>query len=188
MALGGLLSFANWWSVYQSYRTKRFHSAIPFFGATLLGLGMLMIPSTRPYAWSAVLLDYGTLAFLIASPKLARDAWNTSRFSLLFEYLGTAGMKTVHLRLFRRGIFTIRLQLHRPTGQAGLVGTGTIGTWQRDGKLLKLATERETAAFDVIQTEPTELLRQSTGFPTWEKSQELSLASIDFIQTIKRTA
>ena len=147
-----------------------------------------MTSSLRPYAWSAVLLDCGTLAFLIASPRLAREAWNTSRFSLLFEYLGTAGMKTVHLRLFRRGMFTIRLQLHRPPGETGLVGTGTIGTWQRDGKSVKLATERETAAFDVIQTKPTELLRQSTGFPSWEKSQELSLANIDFIQTIKRAA
>ena len=145
MVLGGLLSFANWWSVYQSYRTKRFHSAIPFFGAAFLGLGMLIIPSTRPYAWSALVLDYGTLAFLLASPKLAREAWNTSRFNLLFEYLGTAGMKTVHLRLFRQGIFTIRLQLHRPPGETGLVGTGTSGTWQHDGKSLKLATDRVAA-------------------------------------------
>lgn len=188
MVLGGLLSFANWWSVYQSYRTKRFHSAIPLFGAAFLGLGMLIIPSTRPYAWSALILDYGTLAFLLASPKLAREAWDTSRFNLLVEYLGSAGIKTVRLRLFRRGIFTIRLQLHRPPGETGLVDAGACGTWQHEGKSLKLATEQETATFDLIRGGAAESLKQSAGFPSWEKSQDLSLANIDFIQTIKRAA
>jgi hypothetical protein len=186
ISLGCLLSFANWWSVYWSYRTKRFHSAVPFFGAAFLAAGMLMIPATRIYAWSALILDYGTLAFLLASPQLVREIWNTSRFNLLYEYLGQAGMKTVHLRLFRRDIFTIRLELHRPPGEPGLVGTGTIGTWKRDGKQLALSAGKETAAFDVIQNSTTETLRQSEGFLSWEKSNELSLASIDFIQTQKR--
>ena len=188
ISLGGLLSFTNWWSVYWSYRTKRFHSAVPFFGAALLGVGMSLIPTIRPYAWSALILDYGTLAFLLASPRLIREFWNTSRFNLLCEYLGQAGMKTVHLRLFKRGIFTVRLELHRPPGECGLVGTGTIGTWKRDGTQLTLSTGKETAAFNTIQNSSAETLRQSEGFPSWEKSNELSLASIDFIQTTKRLA
>lgn len=188
ISLGGLLSFANWWSVYQSYHTKRFHSAIPFFGAAFLAAGMLIIPTTRIYAWSALILDYGTLAFLLACPQFFREIWDTSRFNLLYEYLGQAGMKTVHLRLFKRGIFTIRLELHRPPGEFGLVGTGTIGTWQREGEKLTLSTSKETAAFDVIQNSATETLRQSDGFPSWEKSNDLSLRSIDFVQTQKRAA
>ena len=147
-----------------------------------------MIPTTRPYAWTAPILDYGTLAFLLASPGLIREFWNTSRFNLLCEYLGQAGIKTVYLRLFRRGIFTIRLELQRPPGEVGLIGTGTIGTWKREGAHLMLASGRETAAFDVIRDAPTEVLRQSTGFPNWEKSNELSLGGIDFIQTERRLA
>ncbi len=188
MALGGLIAFANWWSVYWSYRTKRFHSAVPLVGAALLGAGMFILPATRPYCWSALILDYGTLALLAASPQLFRELWSTSRFNLVSEYLGEAGMKTVHLRLFRRGIFTIRLQLHRPPGECGLVGTGTIGTWQREGAHLTLRTERESAVFDVVRDAPTEALRQSVGFPSWESSHELSLESIDFVQTERRAA
>lgn len=188
LILGGLLAFANWSSFIWSYVTKRFHSSVPFFGAAFLAAGMLLIPATRPYAWSAVILDYGTLAFLIASPRLIRDAWSTSRVNLLCEYLGEAGLKTVHLRLFRRGIFTIRLQLHRSPGECGLTSTGTIGTWRRDGTRLTFHTERESAVFDVVRDSPTETLRQSTGFATWESSHELSLASIEFVQTEKRAA
>ena len=105
-----------------------------------------------------------TLALLIASPQLVREFWSTSRFNLVSEYLGEAGMKTVHLRLFRRGVFTIRLQLHRPAGECGLVGTGTIGTWQRDGTHLTLRTGRESAVFDVIHDALTETLRQFAGW------------------------
>jgi len=35
---------------------------------------MLMMPTTRTYAWSALILDYGTLAFLLDSPRLIREA------------------------------------------------------------------------------------------------------------------
>jgi len=189
MLLGGLLSFANWWSVIQSYVTKRFHSSIPLFGAALLGTGMLLNPTTRPYAWSALISDYGTLAFLIALPRMIRESWNTSRFNLLCEYLGQAGMKKVHLRLFRRGIFTIRLHLHRPPGEAGLVGTGTIGTWKCEGTQLLLSTwTHETAVFSVDPKASAEVSKQSSGFESWEKSNELSLSSIDFIQTKSRVA
>lgn len=186
MVLGGLLAFANWWSLFWSYHTKQFHSAVPLFGAALLGAGMLMIPATRPYAWSALILDYGTLALLLGSPRLIRELWSTSRINLISEYRGQAGAKTIHLQLFRRSIFTVRLQLHRPPGEFGLTGTGAVGTWHHDGARLMLHTEQESAVFDVIRDAPTEVLRQSAGFASWESNNELSLENIDFVQTERR--
>ena len=188
MTLGGLLALANWWSLIWNYVTKRFHSAVPFVGAALLGAGMLMMPTTRTYAWTALILDYGTLAFLLVSPRLIRDAWSTNHINLICEYLGEKGMKKVRLRLFCRGIFTIRLRLDRPPGECGLTSTGTTGTWQREGARLELRTERESAVFDVIRDRPTEVLRQSAGFTSWESSHELSLASIEFVAKEKQAA
>jgi hypothetical protein len=188
MTIGGLLCFANWWSVISSCITRRFHSAVPLVGAALLGVGMFMNSATRPYAWSALILDYGTLAFLFASPRLIHEVWSTSRFNLLCEYLGEADIKTVRLCFFRHGIFTIRLHLRRPPGECGLVSTGTIGTWKRDGERLTLRTASETAVFDLIQDSPAETFRQSTGFTSWENNHEQSLAGIDFVQIQKRTA
>jgi hypothetical protein len=188
ISVGGLISFANWFSVIQSYRTKRFHSAVPLFGAVFLGAGMLASPATRAYALLAIIADYGTLALLLASPRLIREAWNTSNHNLVYEYLGQAGMKTVRLRLFRRGIFTIRLELHRPPGETGLVSTGTVGSWKREGANLFLSTEREKASFEIKLKDSTEALRQLSGFESWEKQNELSLASIDFLQVKNRVA
>ena len=186
ITLGGLLALANWRCAFLSCTTKKFHSAVPFFGAALIGAGMLMLSSMRPYACSALILDYGTLAFLVASPSLIRDAWRVSRFNLLSKYVGAAGRKTVHLQLYRRGIFTIRLHINRPAGECGLVGTGTVGTWQRDGARLTLHTGRDSATFDVVRSIPPEALLQSEGFDSWEANDEQSLASIEFIQTVKR--
>jgi len=86
-----------------------------------------MMPTTRTYAWSALILDYGTLAFLLASPRLIREAWSTSHINLICEYLGEAGMKTVHLRLFRRGIFTIGLRLDRQPGECDSLAPVRLG-------------------------------------------------------------
>jgi hypothetical protein len=183
---GGLLAFANWWWLYLSYHTKRNHSPMPFFGAALLGVGMFNIPVTRPLCWIALILDYGTLAFLMASPRLAQEWWNTSWFNLVREYSGQAGIKTVNLRLFRRGIFTIRLEVKLPPAVCGLSSRGNVGTWQRDGTRLILQIGRESSVYDVVADESIETLRQSIGFPSWESSNESSLASIDFMFTTGR--
>jgi hypothetical protein len=183
MAFGGLIAFGNWWNIYWTYHTKRFHSPVPLLGAALLGMGMFILSATRPYCWTALVLDYGTLALLFASPRIVREAWGTSRFNLVSEYLGKTGVKTAWLRLFRRGIFTIRLELHRQPGEYGLISTGTVGTWQREGKSVTLSTGQESAIFDVMRDAPKETLHQSVGFPGWERSHDHSLANIDFVQT-----
>ena len=188
LVLGGLLALANWASVIRSHFTRRFHSPVPLVAAIMLAAGLWLIPNTRPYAWFSPLLDYGTLAILFASPRLIREAWSTSRINLVCEYAGKAGIKTARLRLFRRGIFTLRLNLHRPPGECGLISTGTIGTWQREGTRLMLCTGQESAGFDVVRDQPTEALRQSTGFATWEASPDLSLASIELVRTEKIAA
>jgi hypothetical protein len=183
IVLGVFVALLNWWSLYSSYRDKRFYSPVPLVGATLLGAGMFILPTCRRYCWSAIFLDYGTLALLAAFPVLAREAWSTSTFNLMCEYLGQADTRTVHLRLFRRGIFTIRLEVRRSPGECGLTSAGQIGTWRRKGSQLTLQVKGESALFEAIGDAPTEMLRQSLGFPSWESSTDLSLSEVDFVIT-----
>src|SRR5207249_2124747 len=98
---------------------------IPPIGAAFLAGGMLLQPITRPYAWVAVLVDYGALVFLVAVPFIVREIWRTSRYNLLEEYIGEQGNKTVTLRLFRRGIFTIQVQVCRTRDEWGLMQLST---------------------------------------------------------------
>ena len=183
MVLGGSFALANWWNLFWSYHTKRFHSTVPFIGAVMLGAGMLMTPATYPYAWTSVLLDYGTLILLLSAPQLVHEFWSTCRINMLREYLGETDTKTVRLCLFKHCVFTMRIDIRRGAGECGLINTGMIGRWSRNNGRLTLNTGSESAVFDVINDMHPEGLRQSSGFPSWEAQHELSLASIHFAQT-----
>lgn len=182
MGLGGLIAFLNWWSIYWSHRTKKFHSVIPLFGALLLGAGMFLLPATRRYCWTAVILDYGTLAFLFAVPRLVQELWSTGRFNLVSEYVARAARTTARLRLFRRGVFTTRVEVRRTAGECGVISIGNIGRWQREGNRLTLHTQWESAVFEVIRDVPTVALRQLNGFPSWKDTGDHSLAAVEFVQ------
>lgn len=127
IVLGGLLCFANWMSVLQSILTKKFHSAVPFFGAGLLGSGMLLLPATRHWAWLAILLDYGTLAFIIALPHLIRESWNTSQFNLLHDYSGKIENKSVRLCYFVVGFLQYESPFNDLLGKADLPALALSG-------------------------------------------------------------
>jgi hypothetical protein len=179
IVLGGLLFLANWICFIQSYRTKRFHSSIPLFGAGMLGGGMLLLPVTRSFAWLAIPLDYGTLAFVIASPRMVREMWSTSRLNLVHEYSGGIENRSARLRFFRRGVFTMRFTIERPVGQSGLVRTGTGGTWSFENEKLKLQTHgRESAIFKIFKTSDSEFIQMESGFPNFEQHQETSFAGM----------
>ena len=144
---------------------------------------MAMFPDTRPYAWMAVFLDYGTLALLLSAPGLIHEMWGISRINLLHEYVGKTESKQVQLRLFRNSIFTIRINILRKPGECGLISTGTSGSWDYDGFQLTLRTHDESATLEVIRESPVEAFRQTVGFATWETNPDLSLADIELIQT-----
>jgi len=185
ISAGGCIALANWLTLIVGYSTKRFCSPVPFVGAILLGAGMLLLPPTRLYCWSALFFDYGTLAFLIALPRLGREFWNTSRLNLLNEYIGQTGKKMACLRLFKKGVFTIRLNITRRPNEPGLVSTGLIGTWERSGDQIQLTTNQGAARFDVISNIQTETLRQTDGFADWENGNDTSLAGFDFIKIMR---
>lgn len=149
---------------------------------------MFNLPATRPYFWIALILDYGTFSLLLASPRLVQEFWSTSRFNLVSEYLGSGATREICLRLSRRGIFTIQLKFRRAPDEYGLALVSRVGTWRRQGARLILQIERESAVFDVISDGPTETLRLSADFPSWEDNHDLSLANISFVQTKIREA
>jgi hypothetical protein len=146
----------------------------------MLGIGLALLPVTRPYWWTAIIADVGTLQLVWSSPRLLKEAWQTSRFSLIREYIGHTPNKTVCLRLFRRGVFTIRLEMNRSKPSPRLVSMGRIGKWTRSGSILTADAGNEVARFEVISLDSGERLKQLAGFTTWEKSEELSLAGIEF--------
>lgn len=180
--LGGLIAVANAWSVIQSRRTGRFHSPVPLLGGVLLGAGAWLSAGPRWLAFVAPLLDYGTLAVLQALPRLARELWSTSAFNLLSEFRAESGPRTIRLRLFRRGVFTMRLEIRRGPSELGLTSAGSIGSWHRSASGLKLEMGKEVAIFENINDAAPCRLRHVSGFASWETDQDRTMVGLDFVE------
>lgn len=58
---------------------ERHYSVVPFLGLITFVLAMTNLPNPPMWAWLLVLLDMGTLMFMISLPALALDVWQTSR-------------------------------------------------------------------------------------------------------------
>jgi hypothetical protein len=151
IALGSTFTLYNWLMVYLTWRTGRFHSCIGLVGGLPLAVGLLWFPATRLFAWVPLVLDWGTLMFLLALPQIVDELWSTSRFNLLEEYAGQRDGRKARLCLFRRGVFT--MQFERPDAQCGLVEVGSIGTWQREeGRLMLIPCEDSATFWDRNRT------------------------------------
>ncbi len=74
IVVGGIFCLMNWGMLILSWRRRRFVSSVPLVGAALLGSGLALLPKTRPFAWLAVIVDYGTLALIILLLRIA--FWN----------------------------------------------------------------------------------------------------------------
>jgi hypothetical protein len=133
IAFGGLVSLLNWGTVVASWRSKRFVSAVPLVGALPLGTGLLLLPEARPFAWLALIADYGTLALIIALPWIVYQFWSTSRINLLHSFTSDAKERAVSIKLFRRQIAVISAEFdpHIPCNDHGALvqSFGLVGKW-----------------------------------------------------------
>jgi hypothetical protein len=133
MAFGGLLSLLNWWTLIESWRSKRFVSAVPLVGAVPLASGMALLPETRPFAWLALVADFGTLMLIIALPRIAYEVWSTSRINLLHCFTARTAGRAITIKLFRRRIAVISAEFDPPAlcneHDARIQSLGLVGTW-----------------------------------------------------------
>lgn len=176
IAFGALFALLNAACFLATQITGRFHSCVPLIGAGCMGAGALLLPSLRYYAWVAVFLDAGTLLLLIASPRMARDVWETAWFNLVQEYVGQNGRTTISLRLYSTGAYVLRWDVHRPPGDFGLGGMGNVGTWQREDDAIVLSYGAQRAI--LLPTQENGLM-QSEGFSEFEAIPGLSLAGVE---------
>ena len=180
IGLGGVLSVLNWLSLYQTYRTGRFCSAIPLIGAFFLGCGLLILPETRPFAWVALIADYGTLIFLIAVPMLVLDLWRTSRFNLLAEYVGEVGNQSVRLQLYRKNLSVLKQTIRRNPNEVGVMERSVVGTWKWDENRLIISVGEDSTVFEPIVGSTPDAIVQISGFRC-DEDRELSLSGIELV-------
>ncbi len=134
LVLWFLFVLVNALSFYRTHVSKRFTSSIPLLGGLFGLVGFLQIPELRKWCWVALLVDYGTLVFLLALPKVAKELWQTSRVNLVYEFAGKDGGKEIKIRLYKAGVFTIKHRFTRAKGEPGLLSSSDIGSWSKKPK------------------------------------------------------
>jgi hypothetical protein len=149
---------------------------IPFVGPVLLTWWVFIAGQTRwliPLAW---LLDLGTIAVLVALPRLSREWWQLSVFTHLTTLRGSHGIEKVILTLHRGGRYCLKKSWDRSHGELGVVGLGETGTFIDDGDVLKLESHHgltrrlqraDTNAFDVAEPETGRPELQSYSLHGW---------------------
>ena len=127
-----------------------------------------------------MLVDYGTLVFLLALPKVAKELWQTSRVNLVREFAGKDGGKEVKIRLYKAGVFTIKHRFTRAKGELGLISSSDIGSWSQKVEGVIVLTLRSDP---VPLRQLGEVWKVDRSFSHYGKDSDLGIEPIDFKET-----
>lgn len=142
LILGLIFPVLSWFTAvggWVHYRTTGRYASpvlVPFIGPILLTAWIFAAgrsPWWIPVVWLA---DIGTVAFAIVMPRLLREGWRTSRFTLTKTLRGVAGNESVILTL-HRDCYVLR-KSWRSDGDPGPVGWSEPGTFVDHGERIEL--------------------------------------------------
>jgi hypothetical protein len=83
-------------------------------------------------------LDIGTVAFLLVTPRLLREWWDTSGFTRECLLVGESGNQAVTLSLHRTHAYLLRKNWQRQPGELGINSFSETGTFNRTGDQITL--------------------------------------------------
>lgn len=158
-------------------------STVPLIGGIAGIIGFVGVDALRPYAWTPLILDLGSVGFLLGTlPRIAKEKWQFSSFNLLREYRSTTDpTKTATLRLYRSGVFVLRLDFHRQENERGIGQFTRLGTWQETATGLKLVTrDGKLAELSRNDSGKSATLGVTVDFPTFQTDAELALTGLTF--------
>ena len=140
LVLGLIFPLLSWFTfiggAIQHWRTKKSCSGIyiPFIGPILIDIWIVAVGSP---VWTLIVpwvLDIGTLFFIWVLPRLIADAWQTSRFTRTFLFVGSKGNQTVEISLHRGGRYVLKKQWQRPSNECSITALGKPGTFKVNGE------------------------------------------------------
>jgi hypothetical protein len=104
---------------------------IPFIGPALLTAWVMLSHYPLwliPIVWVG---DIGTVAFLIISPKLLSQWWDTCSHTRVLCLHGVNGNQSAELSFHSTGRYHLRKKWQRPPNECGIVSLGELGTFTR---------------------------------------------------------
>lgn len=164
-------------------RKRLLRSTVPLIGGVAGIVGFMGIGALRPYAWTPLVLDIGSAGFLaLTLPRRVKDWWQFSAINLLHEYRSTTDRsKTATLRLYRSGVFALRLDFHREEGERGIGQFTRLGKWKETATGLTLVTHDGKLA-ELSRNDPGKpaMLGVTVDFPTFQTDADLAITGLIF--------
>jgi hypothetical protein len=114
LLLGAYISSINWLSIYWSNRDKKHHSSVPLLGAFFLGLGLAGFRATRPFWWTSIFIDYGTLVAILGLPYLLFQFWRTAGFNRLHQFRCQEEGRKTTVTLYKSGVGVVLVEFDPP--------------------------------------------------------------------------
>jgi len=189
IGLGSLIALYNWATVYLSWRTKKFVSSIPIFGALFLGLGLIFFEKTRYYALLCLVADYGTLILIASLPRLIKEECKTSNFNLIQTFAGKSKCTEYVLKLYKKGLFVIKVEVEpsqRVNGHGAKISQfGFIGKWEEDKGTIELKEYDGNRKAKLIESNGKYLVKEA-NYPIDRQYKYDFLDGIEFISLNKK--
>lgn len=173
LGLGVALSVFNWVCLFASWRSGRFVSPVFPMPSVLTAIGLGSLPQTRPYWWVGLLTDYTLFSWLVAAPRLIKEAWQTSAFTRIWQLRASDSSRLFDLSLHRGGHFFLRATFEPPAScddyGACIQSYGVVGNWAESSEgHLQLQGYGEGRKCNLLPVE--------TGFVSYEQGYPLEKA------------
>lgn len=130
-------------SLIDRWKHKKHSSPlyIPFIGPVLLTIWII---SSHSHLWLVLIAwicDIGTIAFMIASPRLILDWWNTCSFTRILNLHSSYGIQRAKLSFHSTGRYFLHKEWHHPPGEYGTISVGDGGHFVRKGDVIEMTSD-----------------------------------------------
>lgn len=96
-----------------------------------------------PVVWVG---DIGTMAFLIISPRLISEWWDTCSYTRILNLHGINENQSAQLSFHATGRYLLRKKWQRPPDEVGIVSLGELGSFTRAQDLLEMKADHGVVA------------------------------------------
>jgi hypothetical protein len=115
---------------------------IPFLGPALLTTWVVL----SHYPWWLIpvvwVSDIGTVGFLILSPKLISQWWDTCSHTRIISLHGASGNRSAQLSFHSTGRYLLRKQWQRPPNECGIVSLGELGVFTQTPEAFEMKADQ----------------------------------------------
>jgi len=130
-------------SLIERWKRKKHSSPvfIPVIGPALLTAWVVL--SHYPF-WLVPVVwvgDIGTMAFLIMSPRLISEWWDTCFYTRILNLHGTNENQSAQLSFHATGRYLLRKKWQRPPDDVGIVSLGELGSFTRAQDMLEMKAD-----------------------------------------------